>query len=402
MIRNYFLVAVRNLTRNKFFSAINIFGLAISMSICMGIIMLVADQMTYDRHNTKRDRIYRVNTVRVDQNGHDLGGSISATSPMPLKQELLENYTGIEKVVRLKRGFGNHWLEFEGQNVNIPVRGYFADAEVLDLLEYDLQYGDPLTALSAPYSVVLTRKAANKLFKEENPIGLSIKVGENGTYTVTGVLEETENKSHVVFEALASMATIKSLQQEGRFNENMEDWMDFWNGWTYILLEEGKSPAAIEPHLEKIYQQHIASVINPDAFKAKFRLQSLLDITPGGFIGNPIGPSLPWVFVYFLSGLAGIIMLTSCFNFTNLSIARSLKRAKEIGIRKTTGAARWQIFMQFLTESIVVSLCALLLAFLFLIVVKPLMLQMNFARVLLWDLKPTMFYFSCFSFLLCL
>lgn len=396
MIRNYILVAIRNLTRYKFFSAINIFGLAISMSICMGIIMLVADQMMYDRHNTKRDRIYRVNTYGVDHNGLDRGEIDNATSPMPLKQELLENYTGIEKVIRLRRGFGNHWLEFEGQNVNIPLKGYFADAEVLDLFEYELQYGDPLTALSTPYSVVLTRKAANKLFKDEDPTGLPIKVGDMGTYIVTGVLKETENKSHLVFEALASMATIKSLQVEGRVENDMEDWMNFWNGWTYILLDPDKSPSDVEPHFKKIYQQHIASVINPDAYKANFRLQGLSDITPGPLVNNPIGPSLPWPFIYFLSGLAAIIMLTSCFNFTNLSIARSLKRAKEIGIRKSTGAARWQIFVQFLSESIVICLCALILAFAFLIVVKPLMMQMTFARAFMWDLEVNFVVFAVF------
>jgi putative ABC transport system permease protein len=397
MIRNYILVAVRNLTRNKFFSVINIFGLAISMAICMAIIMLVADQMMYDRHNSNRDRIFRVNTYALDNKGLDRGGIDNATSPMPLRQELLENYTGIEKAVRIKRGFGNGWLEFENQNVNIPLKGFFADPEALDLFQYELQFGDAKTALINPYSVVITRKAANKLFKEENPLGQTIKVGDLGTYTITGVLLETKNKSHLVFEALASMSTVKSLETQGKFGkDDMENWMDFWNGWTYILLEPGKSKTDIEPHFEKIYKQHIASVINSDAFKAKFRLQSLKDKTPGRLINNPIGPSLPWMFVYFLGGLAGIIMLTSCFNFTNLSIARSLKRAKEIGVRKVTGAARWQIFVQFISESVVVSLCALILALIFLLIVKPLVLQLTFARVFMWDLEANYVVFGAF------
>lgn len=396
MIKNYVLVAIRNLTRNKFFSAINIFGLAVSMSICMGIIMLVADQMLYDRHNTKHERIYRINSYAVDNNGVDRGGIDNATSPMTLRQELLENYTGIEKAVRIKRGFGNGWLEFENQNVNIPLKGFFADPEVFDFFEYEFEYGDPHAALAAPYSVVLTRKAANKLFKEKNPIGQTIKVGEVGTYTVTGVLKETENRSHLVFEALASMSTVKSRQAEGLWDNDLDNWMNFWNGWTYVLLEPGKSSSDIEPYLEKIHQAHIASVIKPDAYKAKFRLQSLTEITPGKLINNPIGPSMPWVFVYFLSGLAGVVMLTSCFNFTNLSIARSLKRAKEIGVRKVTGAARWQIFTQFLSESIVVSVCALILASVLLILVKPLILQLSFARMFMWDLEANYVVFGVF------
>jgi putative ABC transport system permease protein len=386
MIRNYFLVAVRNLTRNKFFSAINIFGLAVSMSICMAIIMLVADQMMYDRHITKRDRIFRVNSYAVDNNGVDKSSLDNATSPMTLRDELLENYTGIEKVVRVKRGFGNNWLSFENQNVNIPVKGFFVDPEFFEVFEYEFLYGDKDTALKNPHSVVLTSEAAKKLFKDENPVGQSFKVGDLGLFTVTGVLAKFETKSHIVFEALASMSTVKTLEAEGKLGKDLNNWMDFWNGWNYILVEEGKTLADVEPHFAKIYKQRIASNPNPEIYKAKFRLQSILDITPGPLVNNGIGPSLPWVFVYFLSGLAGIIMLTSCFNFTNLSIARSLKRAKEIGVRKVSGAARWQIFTQFLSESLVVALCALAFAFVLLIALKPLMLQLTFAKIFMWDL----------------
>jgi putative ABC transport system permease protein len=396
MIRNYVLVAIRNLTRNKFFSAINIFGLAVSMSICMAIIMLVADQLQYDAHNTNRGVIYRINSYGVDERGLDRGGVENSTSPMPLKQELLENYTGVERAVRIKRGFGNNWMELENQDVNVPIKGYFADEEVFGFFQFEFQYGDPVNALKAPYSVVLTREAADKLFKEENPVGLTLKVGETGTYVVTGVLKKTENKSHLVFEALASMSTIKSLQAEGKFGNEMDNWLDFWNGWTYIQVDPAKSQEEIQAHLEKIYGAHIASVANPDKYKARFRLQGLSEITPGRLVNNPIGPSLPWAIVYFLSGLAGVIMLTSCFNFTNLSIARSLKRAKEIGVRKVTGAARLQIFLQFLSESVVVSLCALIVAVLLLVALKPLILQMTFARVFMWDLEANVYVFAAF------
>ena len=172
MLKNYFKIALRNLQRHKFFSIINIFGLAVAMSVCMAIMMLVADQMMYDQHNTKRDRLYRVLSRQVNDNGQALGGIDNATSPMPLRDELLENYTGIEKVVRFKRGFGNSWLEFEDKDVNIPLSGFFADPEALEVFEYELEYGDPATALVEPFSVVLTKQAARKLFKEENPLGL--------------------------------------------------------------------------------------------------------------------------------------------------------------------------------------------------------------------------------------
>ena len=396
MIRNYILVAVRNLLRHKFFSAINIFGLAISIAISMAVIMLVADQMMYDRFNTKKDRIYRVTSRGVTNTGEDRGGNVTSTSPMPLREEILENYTGIEKVARLKRGFGNHWMEVEGQNINVPLAGYFADPEVLSLFEYELEHGDANTALVNPYSVVITKKASKKLFKEDNPVGLTIKVGNLGTYTVTGVLKATEQKSHIAFEGLASMATVKSLSQTGMNSSEMDDWSNCWNGWTYILAEPGKSRAEIDDYLLQIYKKHIATIQDPEAYRVKFNLQPLMEITPGNVMNNAIGPTLPWFVVYFFAGLAGVIMLTSCFNFTNLSIARSLTRAREIGVRKATGAARSQIFTQFLVESVVVAVCSLALACLLLFVIKPFMLQLNFARLFRWGLEANYVVFAIF------
>jgi putative ABC transport system permease protein len=397
MLSNYIKVAIRNLRRYKFFSLINISGLAISMSICMGIMMLVADQVFYDQHNSKGDRVFRVYSRPVGNDGLERGGMDNSTSPLTLKEELLTNYTGIEKAVRLKRGFGNSWMELEEQDINIPLKGFFADPEVFDVFEYEFQYGDPQTALVEPYTVVLTRAAANKLFKEENPVGQTIKVGDIGTYMVTGVLRETKNKSHIVFEGLASMATVKSLEATGKFPKMLDDWNNFWNGWTYIVVEKGKTTEQIQSHLDQIFKKRIASIENPEVFKAKFLLQNLNDITPGRFMNNPIGPFLPWMFIYFLGGLALIVLLTSCFNFTNLSIARSLTRAREIGVRKVTGAARWQIFSQFLTESIVIAMLSLALGLGLLIVVKPLMMQMTFARVFMWDLQANYVVYIIFT-----
>ena len=172
MFVNYLKTAFRSLWRHRFFSFINVFGLAVAMALSMVIIMLVADQLSYDRYNTKRDRIYRINSIPTGAKGEER--SETATTTLPLKQELLENYTGVEKAVRIVRGFGNRWIDI-GQNINIPVAGYFADPEILELFEYELEYGDSRTALIEPYAVVLTKKAAKKLFKQENPLGETFK-----------------------------------------------------------------------------------------------------------------------------------------------------------------------------------------------------------------------------------
>ncbi len=399
MFRNYFKTALRSLLRHRFFSAINIFGLTIAMTICMAIIMLVADQMMYDRYNTKRERIYRINSIPSDEGGAQR--SETATTTLPLRQELMEKYTGIEKSVRIVRGFGNMWIEFD-QNVNIPVAGYFADPEILDVFEYELEHGDQRTALVEPYSVVLTKKAAKKLFRQENPIGETFKVGNEGPYKVTGILKETSNKSHIAFDALASLSTIKSLSPDPKRDRNrardLENWYQYTAGWVYVLLEKGKTIEDIQPHFEKIQKEHFAKLPNPDTQqRVKYTCQNLMSITPGPFINNPIGPFLPWIFIYFFAGLAGVVMLTSCFNFTNLSIARSLTRAREIGVRKVTGAMRWQIFVQFLSESVLVAFFALFIAILLMIVLKPIMLELSFARVMKWDLEANYFVYAVFA-----
>lgn len=389
MLRNYIKTAFRNLIRHRFFSLINVFGLAVAMSICMVLIMLVADQLSYDRHNTNGSRIFRVTTLGVDDKGVVTSDQENSSSPMTVAPELLEKYTGVEKAVRFRRGFGNGWLEFENQNVNIPLSGFFADAEALNMFQYELEHGDPSSALVQPYSVVLSRAAANKLFKEPNPVGQTLKVGDIGVYTVTGVLKETKNKSHIVFDGLASMSTVKALEEAGKFDRTSESWTNYWQGWTYVMIESGKTPHDLQVALDEMYRKHIASITTPDTYKMKFALQPLFRITPSNSMNNPIGPLLPWLVVYFLGGLALIILLTSCFNFTNLSIARSLSRAREIGVRKVTGAARWQIFGQFISESILVAFIALAVALALVVVLEPLIQQLNFARIFRWDLHSS-------------
>ena len=394
MFVNYLKTAFRSLWRHRFFSFINVFGLAVAMALSMVIIMLVADQLSYDRYNTKRDRIYRINSIPTGAKGKER--SETATTTLPLKQELLENYTGVEKAVRIVRGFGNRWIDI-GQNINIPVAGYFADPEILELFEYELEYGDSRTALIEPYAVVLTKKAAKKLFKQENPLGETFKVGDEGPYKVTGVLKDNHNKSHIVFDALASLSSVNSLETQAKREKNLDNWYNYTSGWIYVLLEKGKTTADIQKHLTSIEKKYFTVLPNPDIqSKIKYSFQSLMSITPSAFINNPIGPFLPWIFVYFFIGLAGVVLLTSCFNFTNLSIARSLTRAREIGVRKVTGAMRWQLFVQFLSESVIVALLALVGAMIMLIILKPLMLELSFAQILKWDLEANYFVFISF------
>lgn len=383
MIRNYLKTAVRSLFRHRFFSAINVAGLAVSLAICLAIGMLVADQMNYDRFNTDRHRIYRINSIPQAENG--VKYNETATSPLPLRGELDAEHTGFEQTVRLARGFANNWFELE-QNITIPVSGYYADPEVIEFFQYELEFGDSKTALQQPFAVVLTRKAASKLFRQENPVGQTIKIGDH-LYHVTGVLKQSGRKSHIAFDALASMATLSGMAAPGKGERVTEDWYNYSQGWTYVRLPESATVDGAAGELAHVIKRHYHELPRPDEQqRLSFTLQSLSDITPGPFINNPIGPFMPWVFIWFFAALAGIVLLTSCFNFTNLSIARSLTRAREIGVRKATGAMRSQVFVQFLLESVVVALCSLIIAFGLLQLIRPLLLSLHFAQLLQWDL----------------
>lgn len=366
--------------RNKTFSAINIAGLALSMSVSLVLIMLVSDQISYDKYNTNHERIYRIVHDNLNNNGVF---SKMATSPPQMGRTLQEEYPGIEKVARLRRGFGNDWIDFE-KDVNIPIGGFFADPEVLDVLQYDLQYGDKETALLNPRSVVITPEARDKLFTIADPTGEIIKVGDLGEYKVTGVLKEAPKKSHIKFEALASASTLPVLVKDSIISSDFTSWSDRWAGWTYLLLEEGVDPKQVEASLAEINEQQYG---DDEEVNVEFQLQALDAINPGPLMGNQIGPGMPMFIVYFLGGLCLLIMVSAGFNYANISIARSLKRAREVGVRKVSGAYRSQIFNQFISESIIISLISLVVAFVFLQLLEPAFHNLNFSRMLHWDLS---------------
>lgn len=382
MWKNYLKVAFRNLMRYKIFSFINIFGLGVSMALSLVVITLVLDQYKYDRHNSRKDRIYRVNTLSEKYKP-------TATTTMALKEVLLTEVPGVEKAARIKRGFGNMSMMDFKQDVNIPITGYFADPEILEVFELELESGNPATALSEPYSVVLTQETARKLFKNPDPLGETVKVGDQGEYKVTGILKDKpDQKSHLMFEGLASFSTVPSLNAADSTAQNsLESWSSVYEGYLYILLEEGQSNAGVQQQLQQIAKAHYAA---DDPEKHGFALQSLTNIAMGPDVNNAIGPFLPRIFVIFLGALAAIVMLTSCFNYTNLSIARSLTRAKEIGIRKVTGAKRSQIFLQFISEAVLTATLALAFSWIILILGKPYLMNLRLVQLLRWDFSTSL------------
>jgi len=378
MFRNFIKVGLRNLWKNKTFSFINIFGLAVSMSICLLIILMLADQREYDQFHQHKERTYRILS--------DAGKKATkyASSPKPLARSLYEEYPIVESSTCLQTGLGG---DATFRQKKMEMRGYFADEYFFDIFSFDLVRGNQKEALNAPGSIVLTRAFADKLFGSSDPLGQTITFEDRGLphldisgvdnppvdwgeFTVTGVIETADLKSHLKFDALLSNSTQPTLIAEEKLEDINDKWKNYYNSYSYVRVQEGKEKkdliAALEDLVLNKYQQF-------DDFEevSGFVPQRLTEITPGIFVNNLVSFRLPIEAYYFLAFLALVVMISACLNYTNLSVARAVTRSKEIGIRKVTGAFKRNLIVQFLGESILTSLFALVLAILFLVIIKP-------------------------------
>lgn len=389
MIKNYFTTAWRNLIKNKSFSLINVIGLAVSMSVCLLIIMIIADQKSYDQFHANKDRIYRVHTMGKNSNA---GMHTMASSALPLADLLRNEFTGVEAAAGLTRNIGGDIF----YNDKIASGGgYFADGNLFKVMDFKLEEGDAKTALQNPFSLVITKDLASQLFFNENPIGKFVKFTDKGInpggpesgnketlygqFMIAGILKPVPGKTTLPFKLLASLSTLPVLAKDSIINISQTDWNNVWNSYTYVLLQKGKTKADLQAMLDKISEkQYPKGNDNQFAFKAA----ALTSITSGENLGNTTSMTLPNVVVIILSILCLVVMLSACLNYTNLSIARLLTRAKEVGIRKVSGASRKQIFSQFITESVLVAIVSLFFSVLILLGLEQLFSNMNFNRYL--------------------
>jgi putative ABC transport system permease protein len=379
MLKNYFLVGIRNILKYKVFSFINVFGLAVAMSICMLIILMLADQSRYDQFHEKKDRIYRILS--------DYEGSRQpyATSPFPLANTLKSEYTVAEATTNLTPGVGGDVVY---QEKYADMRGYFAEPSFFSIFSFDLEKGDKTTALSSPRSMVISSAIAYQLFNDENPIGKTVEFADRklpfpqdfdgvgsaavpwGSFTITGVIDESRYVSHLKFDVLVSYSTRQSLVAEKKLDDLMDNWEWYFRTYTFVLLAKEKNASDLTAALKDLVAHKYANITAEQTEGFKLIPQKLSDVALG-LTGNDTNNRMPMIAYYFLSGLALVIMISACLNYTNLSIARALTRAKEIGIRKVAGAHRKNLVFQFLSESIITALLALVMAILLLLVIAP-------------------------------
>jgi len=376
MIKNYLVTAFRNVLRYKGFSLINIFGLSLSMSVCMLIIVVIIDQYSYDDIHTKKERIYRVQQV-------DSLASVPfkmASNPYPLGIELRDNYAIAEKVVILNNTFNGEGLY---NDTRLAFNGLYTSSDFFDVFDFELQDGFKVGILDEPYTMVLSKETADKFFGEEDPIGKFIEIDTLGSYEVKGVVAETRKKSHIQFEALISISTLEILDQKMDEPRFVDNWETGYGSWIYLLLNEDADLGSIQTILDQI---SIATYKDDKEHNLSFYLQPLDKIVPGPLLANELGFFLPKVFILFMGGLALVIIISAAFNYTSLSVARSMLRAREVGVRKTFGAFRSQVIIQFLLEAIVIAVISLILAIVLLQFLLPAFSGMQMMSLL--EIRP--------------
>ncbi len=390
MIGSHIKTSGRSLMRNKLFSFINIAGLAISMSVGLLIIAMLSDVFSYDKFHEHHSRIYRM-IDRYEFNGRKDGNFMATTSPKAAKA-IKETFTGVKDVAIFHRGFS---CDVTVGEKTLPLSGLWADEGVFKVFSFRLLQGNPETALKAPFSIVLTEKSARKLFGEINVLGKTLVLEPHADfgekvkpsqrhYTITGVLEDAPTFSHIKFEMLGSWSTREITESE---NKREMSWDNLWSTWVYVLLEDNSHTDALLHNLKKLSEKEDKTV---KLTHVEFALQPLDDIMAGADLGNQMGPTLGRSVVWILCALAFIVVLSACLNYTNLSIARSFRRTRELGIRKTIGALKSHVINQFLVESIIISLLALVFAFGLFLIMRPhfLGLENSLQKILVMKLSP--------------
>jgi putative ABC transport system permease protein len=315
----------------------------------MLIIVVIMDQYSYDDMHLKGDRIYRVQQVDSLANiGLRMG-----SNPYALGVELRDKYAFAEEVVILNNSFGGAGLY---NDTRLDFSGLYTSSVFFDVFDFKLEKGSVNQVLDDPYTIVLSQETANKFFGDEDPVGKFIEV-DSVAYEVKGVVAKTKKKSHIQFESLVSISTLEIRDKQRDIPRFVNNWEAGYGSWIYLLLHDDADLANIQQILDRISVEKYKD--NEDV-NYSFYLQPFNKIVPGPILGNEIGVFMPKVFIIFLGGLALVIIISAAFNYTSLSVARSMLRAKEVGVRKTFGAFRSQVIIQFLSESVVIAVISLL------------------------------------------
>jgi putative ABC transport system permease protein len=354
MFANYFKIAYRTLLRYKAYTATNIFGLAVGIACCIAIMLYVQDELSYDKFNASADRIYRP-VLHGLINNQEIN---SPFSPAAMGPALIRDLPEVAAYTRI-RNFGAPVIRY-GEMAFRENKFFWVDPTFFDVFTVKFIAGDPKTTLTQPNTVVITESTARRYFGNEEAIGKILNGNHDRNYIVTGVVKSFPRDSHFHFDLLGSLSTYEDSRNP------------FWlssNYYTYLLLRKGTDPAEFQKELSGEFKKYAGPQLKQsigvslDQFEAAgnrfgFSLQPLASIHLHSHLDHELESNGDISYVYIFSVIAAAVLLIACINFINLATAQSEKRAKEVGIRKTLGSNRSQLVRQFITESIMLSLLA--------------------------------------------
>ena len=360
MLRNYFTIALRNLLRSKLYSVINIAGLAVGLAAAMLILLYTKDEVSYDRFHANQAHIYRITTQWVNPDGSvkQADGNTGHFQGPKFKDQIPE----MQAYVRVKS-------EFMDVRQDAGIKGYEmlrADADFFSVFSFPMLSGNPATVLNNPNSVVLSEDMARRLFGTVQVLGRMLELKRNGVFEpcqITGVAKRCPQNSSVKFDFLLPLVVSQEEWQ------NTENWFNFFQH-TFVVLAPNADADRVEAKMKRVYeadaQQAIRKMSRDYNVKetARYLLQPLADLHLNTELkaDNGLKDASNPMFSYILTGIAVFVLLIACINFINLTVASSVKRAKEIGIRKVVGGGRKQLVWQFLGESFMLSFVAFGLA----------------------------------------
>jgi putative ABC transport system permease protein len=351
MVKNYILTALRNILKNRVFSAINITGLAIGMACSILILMWVHHELGYDRFHPDHRSISRM-AFRIDM----LGSSLEAPLAMaPLADALKEGFPEIDDVIRIN----------VPENYNVTVNNeHFAEPHILladqgffSFFGFDLETGDPATVLNAPFQIVITRDLARKYFGDHNPVGEVIRINNQHDYTITGIAASPPSNSHIQFSGVASFLSLYEIYPPGE----MDQWLSI-SYFTYLKFNDNYNEHLFYSRLEDLFEEKYGEESREFGISLDPLLQPVSKIHLGSNMIVELSTPGNRTIVQIFFAISLFILVLACMNFMNLSIARSHMRSKEVGVRKVNGAEKSDLVGQFLGESLVYSFVALLIA----------------------------------------
>jgi len=346
MFKNYLKTSFRNIKKHKSFTIINISGLSIGLACTILLAIFINSELSYDSYHIKKGRIFRVGE---EMSFNNFSGKQSGTNGVIA--EALMKYPEVEESTR----FFYTRISVKYKEKQFSERFYCTDESVFKIFSWPLLKGNPNTALVAPYSIVLTQELASKYFGNEDPMGKIIILNEDESFKVTGVMADLPRYSTLHFNGLCSFST---LYTDNKMPMNiLTEWTSH-NFNTYVLLKEGVNYTEFQDKIKDIYYEYAADKLEASGSSYSVFLQPIKDI----YLRPLRGTFGPISYVYIFSTVAIFILLIACFNFMNLSTSRSMTRAREVGVRKVFGANRSRLIKQFLTESLLLSTLAMVIA----------------------------------------